>query len=206
MNCDKPLLSGCSDRRGSTASLARQVVLAYGKVQLLEHFHQRCLRSIMGIKWQHYVTNNEVLERTNICSIEAMLLTWQLRWAGHLSCIEDTRMPKAVFYDEFCEGKHDRGAPRKSWKDQLKRQLTAAGIPQKKTGKTLPETGLAGEQPQSGRQRPPRQRERKPLRRNADEGKCRLYRALQPKDSRVHCVPECAVQGSAFIITRGPVA
>ena len=61
------------------------------------------------------------------------------------------------------------GAPRKSWKDQLRRQLTAAGIPQKKTGKTLPETGLAGEQLQSGRQRPSRQRERKPLRRNADE-------------------------------------
>ena len=37
-------------------------------------------------------------------------------------------MPKAVFYGELSQGKRDRGAPRKCFKDQLKRQLTQAGI------------------------------------------------------------------------------
>ena len=36
--------------------------------------------------------------------------------------------PKAVFFSELQEGKRDRGAPRKRYKDQLKRQLAQAGI------------------------------------------------------------------------------
>ena len=85
----------------------------------------------MGIKWNDYVSNNEVLERASITSIEAMLLTRQLRWAGHLSRMEDMRLPKAVFYGELYQGKRDRGAPRKRYKDQLRRQLRAADIPEK---------------------------------------------------------------------------
>ena len=38
------------------------------------------------------------------------------------------RMSKAVFFSELQEGKHDRGAPRKCYRDQLKRQLAQAGI------------------------------------------------------------------------------
>ncbi|CAH1266354.1 Hypp3340 [Branchiostoma lanceolatum] len=106
-------------------------VLYRKQVRLLERFHQRCLRCIMGIKWQDYVTNIEVLERANLPSMEALLLSKQLRWAGHLSRMEDSRMPKAVFYSELCQGKRDRGAPRKRYKDQLKRQLSSAGIPVK---------------------------------------------------------------------------
>ncbi|XP_068689226.1 uncharacterized protein [Montipora foliosa] len=85
----------------------------------------------MGIRWKDCVTNNEVLERADITSIEAMLLTRQLRWAGHLSRMEDTRVPKAVFYGEMCQGKRDRGAPRKRFKDQLRRLHRAAEIPEK---------------------------------------------------------------------------
>ena len=106
-------------------------VLYRKQVQLLERFHQRCLRSIMGIKWQDYVTNNEVLERANLPSLEAMLLLKQLRWARHVSRMENSRMPKAVFYGELCQDKCDTGAPRKRFKDQLKRQFSSAGIPGK---------------------------------------------------------------------------
>ena len=53
----------------------------------------------------------------------------QLRWAGHATMIEDVRMPKAVF-GELQEGKRDRGAPRKCYKNQLKRQLAQAEISQ----------------------------------------------------------------------------
>ena len=37
-------------------------------------------------------------------------------------------MPKAVFFSELQEGKRDRGALRKCYKDQLKRQLAQEGI------------------------------------------------------------------------------
>ncbi|KAL8567715.1 hypothetical protein ACOMHN_009023 [Nucella lapillus] len=42
--------------------------------------------------------------------------------------MEDTRMPKAVFFGQLKQGKRDRGAPRKRFKDQLKKQLSLAGI------------------------------------------------------------------------------
>ena len=70
----------------------------------------------------------EVLKRASLPSIESILLQVHLRWAGHVTRVEDVRMPKAVFFRELQEGKRDRGAPRKRYKDQLKRQLAQAGI------------------------------------------------------------------------------
>ena len=49
-------------------------------------------------------------------------------WAGHVTRMEDVCMPKTVFFSEFQEGKRNRGAPRKHYKDQLKRQLAQMGI------------------------------------------------------------------------------
>ena len=47
--------------------------------------------------------------------------------AGHVTRVEDVRMPTAVFFSELNEGKRDHGAPRRRYKDQLKRQLAQAG-------------------------------------------------------------------------------
>ena len=44
----------------------------------------------------------------------------QLRWAGHITGMEEARMSKTVFFSELQKGKRDRGAPRKLYKDQLK--------------------------------------------------------------------------------------
>ena len=86
------------------------------------------MRSIFGIKWQDHVSNEEVLKRASLPSIESILLQVKLRWAGHVTRMEDVRMPKAVFFSELQERKHDCGAPRKRYNDQLKRQLAQAGI------------------------------------------------------------------------------
>ena len=54
-----------------------------------------------------------------------MKATFMLRqwWPGHVSSMPDTWIPK-----ELSDGNRDRGVPRKRWKDQLKGQLTQAGI------------------------------------------------------------------------------
>ena len=103
-------------------------VLYRKQLRLLECFHQRCLRSILNIRWQDHITNMEVLERAQLPSIECTLLVRQLRWTGHVSRMEDIRLPKAVLYSELCQGKRDRSGPRKRFKDQLKYQLTVAGL------------------------------------------------------------------------------
>lgn len=106
-------------------------VLYRKQLRLLECFHQRCLRSILNIRWQDHTTNMEVLERAQLPSMEATMLVRQLRWTGHVSRMEENRLPKAVLYSELRQGKRDRSGPRKRFKDQLKYQLTMAGLESK---------------------------------------------------------------------------
>ena len=94
----------------------------------LEKFHQRKLRSIMKITWQDLVSNEEVLSRGNIPSIEALIVKSQLRWCGHLVRMPDTRLPKRVFYSELKEGTRQRGGQRKRYKDNLKKYLRKSYI------------------------------------------------------------------------------
>ena len=96
--------------------------------QLLERFNQRCLRSTLGIKYQDYVSNEEIPERASLPSIENLLFHVQLRWAGHFARMEHIRLHKAVFFSELQEGKRDRSVPRKRYKEQLQRQLAQPGL------------------------------------------------------------------------------
>ncbi|XP_063614375.1 uncharacterized protein LOC134787527 [Penaeus indicus] len=97
-------------------------------LRLLECFHQRCLCTILNIHWSDYVTNVEVFEQAEISSIEAMLLKSQLCWAGHVSRMEEHRLPKIALYGELSTGHRDRGAPKKRYKDSLKKSLGACQI------------------------------------------------------------------------------
>ena len=97
-------------------------------LRLLERFHQRCLRSILNIHWSHFITNVEVLERAKLTSIEAMLLRSQLRWAGHVSRMDDHRLPKMALFGELRTGQRNRGAPKKRFKDCLRKSLTIGNI------------------------------------------------------------------------------
>ena len=80
------------------------------------------------MRWRDYITNIIVLERADITSIEAMLLKIQLRWAGHVARMEDHRLPKIILYGELSSGLRNRGAPKKRYKDTLKKSLGAYNI------------------------------------------------------------------------------
>ena len=56
------------------------------------------------------------------------MLQVQLLWAYHVTRTEFLRMPKTVLLSELQEGKRHRGALRKRYEDQLKRQLAQEGI------------------------------------------------------------------------------
>ncbi|KAK3531334.1 hypothetical protein QTP70_018133 [Hemibagrus guttatus] len=127
-------------KKGTEISVYKAVVLStllYGSeswvtylhhLRLLERFHQCCLRTILNIHWKDFVTNTEVLEKTEVISIKAMLLKTQLHWAGHVSRMEENRLPKIVLYSELNTGQHDKGAPKKRYKDSLKTSLNACCI------------------------------------------------------------------------------
>ena len=103
-----------------------EAILLY--MRLLECFHQRCLRIILNIHWSDYVSNVEVLEQAEITSIEAILLKSQLRWAGHVSIMDNDRLPKIALYGKLSIGHRNRGASKKRYKDSLKKSLGACHI------------------------------------------------------------------------------
>ena len=117
---------GIQGHRRSHPPVRRRDLISLSEAE--QRLHQRCLRSILGIKWQDHLSNEEVLKSASLPSIESILLPVQLRWADHVTRMADVHMPKAVFFSELQGGKRDRGAPRKRYKDQLKRQLAQAGI------------------------------------------------------------------------------
>ncbi|VDM00281.1 unnamed protein product [Schistocephalus solidus] len=66
----------------------------------LNHFHLSCLRRILKLRWQDRIPDTEVLERTGILSIHAMLRQVQLRWGGHLVRMDNERLPNGLFYGD----------------------------------------------------------------------------------------------------------
>ena len=87
--------------------------LGPGAVVVKKHdqFYLRCLAS---------------LERTEY---QTLLYLKVARWAGHLTCMEENRIPKALFYGELAGGHRSRGGRHTSYKDVLKYNLKACDYP-----------------------------------------------------------------------------
>ena len=97
-------------------------------IQLLEQFHQRCLRRICNIKWQDRVSNLKVLKLCDLPSIECLIIKCQLRWTGHIVRMKDDRIPKMLLYGQLKEGRRDQGRPLKRFKDTLKASLKSCNV------------------------------------------------------------------------------
>jgi len=89
----------------------------------------RCLRRIAHIQWKDKAPNTEVLQICNLTKIEAMLMTAQYRWVGHVTRTEDTRLPKIAFYSELEQGTRSHGGQLKRYKDMLKTNMRACDLP-----------------------------------------------------------------------------
>ena len=78
-------------------------------VRKLEKFHLSSLRKIAGIRWYHKVPNFQVLEKCKIMSINSMLGQNKLRWVGHVTRMDDHRIPKRLMYGRLARGSSQRG-------------------------------------------------------------------------------------------------
>ena len=94
----------------------------------LNSFHFRCLRRILGISWIDKVTNEEVLRRTSLTTLPTILKRRRLRWLGHVSRMEDGRIPKDLLYGELASGTRTVGRPLLRFRDVAKRDLTSLKI------------------------------------------------------------------------------
>ena len=80
------------------------------------------LHKVQGVQ-DNCASNTTVLSR-DIHSLTASYL----RWTGHIIRMNDSRLPKAVFYGELTKGKRLRGGQRLRFKDVVKRHLKATHI------------------------------------------------------------------------------
>ena len=94
----------------------------------LEAFNIRSLQSILGITWRERMPHTTILERTQSTSIEAMLITRQLRWVGHVIRMPEDRLPRCLLYGELEDGRRSVGGQKKRYKDSLKENLKACNI------------------------------------------------------------------------------
>ena len=92
-------------------------------IKLLERFHIRCVKEMLGLSWHDRVTHNEMLSRTKLQSVEGILTKAQLRWTGHVHRMPNKRFPKKVLYGQLSEGTRLPQGPKKRYKDQLKQSL-----------------------------------------------------------------------------------
>ena len=83
---------------------------------------QRHLRLILKIRWDDYISNEDVLRRANVDDIETKLVRSRLRWLGHLCRMDDDRVPKQLLFSELEHGSRPFGRPKLRFKDILKKR------------------------------------------------------------------------------------
>ena len=91
----------------------------------LNHFHTRCLRKLLKIKWQ----DKEVLKRAGMQNVHILLKLAQLRWTGHVTRMHEERLPKKILYRELEMDKRSHGGQKKRYKNTLKASLKDFNIP-----------------------------------------------------------------------------
>ena len=96
-------------------------------VKQLRTGQQRHLRSILSMKWDNFVLNEEVLVRANILDIQIKLLKTRLCWVGHICRMNDTRPVKALLFGEL-EGSRKVGRPLLRYKDTCKMALKRSEV------------------------------------------------------------------------------
>ena len=88
----------------------------------------RHLRSILKISWKDKVTNNEVLERSGLPSMEDLMIRKNLRWTGHLMRLPRERLPKQILFSQLPVGFKKRDGPLLRYKDYIQRNLKQMNI------------------------------------------------------------------------------
>jgi len=68
--------------------------------------HQWCPRMLLGIKWYHFISNDEVRRQTKQPLLTEIIQAWHLTLFGHIAQMDDNVDAKIMWYREMHCGLH----------------------------------------------------------------------------------------------------
>ena len=77
---------------------AESWALSASQLQRLHVVHMAGLRCILGVSRLDHISNDDVLRRTGMESMEELLRGRRLQWLGHLARMPDDRWPKQLLF------------------------------------------------------------------------------------------------------------
>ena len=88
----------------------------------LDAFDTKCLRRILHIKWNDFITNKEVRERTNQLPVSSIICKRRLKWLGHAARLPPDRIANQSLW-WVPPGRRRRGRPRMNWQQTVCRDV-----------------------------------------------------------------------------------
>ena len=102
------------------------------KAKQLDDFHNRCVRSILGVsryqQWKERLTIKRLSAQFGMqWSIGDCILAQRLRWLGHLGRMNDDGLPEKLLFGELLKKRPFHGA-KKRWRDVVMSNLRDLGV------------------------------------------------------------------------------
>ena len=100
----------------------------------LNSFHQSCIRTTLGItnkqQREKRISSEEIRQNWgDVDTITTKLTKRHLEWLGHLARMQDQRISKITLFSWLPQSRPP-GGPRRRWRDLMKKDIKAAGIPE----------------------------------------------------------------------------
>ena len=96
-------------------------------VSALEVFQMHCIRRMLRISRREHVPNAQMLARTGVQAVHALIRFRRLRWLGHVARQDNSRLPKRMLYSRL-DKKASKGRPLKCWTDYVREDLEGLGL------------------------------------------------------------------------------
>ena len=93
----------------------------------LQTFANRCLRSILDIRWPEIIPNADLWNRTKQTSIEEEIRKRKWGWIGHTLRKSPHNITRQAL-DWNPQGKRKVGKPRQTWRRSTDAEVKAAGL------------------------------------------------------------------------------
>ena len=101
------------------------------QVRRLNSFHNRCVRTILGVtryqQWKERITTRRLASDFGMQkTISDLVMEQQLRWLGHVGRMNKKRLTKRVLFGELRKKRPRHGA-KKRWRDVARSNVEAIG-------------------------------------------------------------------------------